>query len=194
MTSIAAAVAMVASGVAISQTPAGSTPSAATPGTAPNAVSDVRQDNGRTTKEFVRAATQAGSEEIAAAQLANSKSQSADVKAFAQKMIADHGKADAQLRQVASKKGFAVPVGPASEDSRMLIQLKEKSGATFDAAYARAMAEDHQKGVTLFQQAAQNPNLDRDVQKYAQSTLPTLQDHLTMANKLVAAHASQPVG
>jgi putative membrane protein len=163
--------------------PGNERPTAATPGVSLNSSA-----SGPATDDFIKSAEQAGSAEVVAAQFAVAHSQSPDVKAFAQRMISDHGAANAQLKDIAVRKGITVPTDVNSGQTRMMTQLQTQSGAAFDAAYAHAMAHDHTEAVALFKQAAANMKIDNDVRAFAQKTLPTLQDHLTAANKLVSDH------
>ena len=53
--------------------------------------------------EFVDKAAIAGKAEVQASQLALRQAQSPDVRAFAQRMVADHGKANARLNEIAAR-------------------------------------------------------------------------------------------
>jgi putative membrane protein len=61
-------------------------------------------------------------------------------------------------------------------------RLSKLSGGEFDAAYMRDMLKDHQEDVAEFQSAANNAQ-DPGVRAFASKTLPTLQDHLRMAEQ-----------
>jgi putative membrane protein len=52
----------------------------------------------------------------------------------------------------------------------------------FDSAYANQAVQDHIAAVGLFEDATNLP--DKDLRKFAEKTLPTLQKHLEMAEKL----------
>ena len=52
----------------------------------------------------------------------------------------------------------------------------------FDRAYMKDMVKDHKHDVSEFKKEAKKAK-DPDVQKFAQSTLPTLEEHLAMAQK-----------
>ena len=56
--------------------------------------------------EFVDKAAIAGKAEVQASQLALRQAQSPDVRAFAQRMVADHGKANARLNEIAARQGM----------------------------------------------------------------------------------------
>jgi len=136
------------------------------------------------TESFVKEASQAGMAEVEAGKLAESKGQSSAVKNFAKRMVADHTKADNELKSIASRKGIKVASALDSEHKAMIDNLRSKSGSDFDTAYEEGMASDHQKAVDLFQQAGSSANIDSDVKSFAEKTLPTLEKHKQMADAL----------
>jgi putative membrane protein len=131
---------------------------------------------------FVKKAALDGMTEVEAAQLALSKTQSPEIRKFAQRMVADHGKANAELTTIAKGKGIAPPKELDAEHKAMLDHLKSKSGEAFDAAYAEHMNMDHDKAIALFEGASESS--DVDLAQFAKKTLPTLKEHKSMAAKL----------
>src|SRR5262249_46165610 len=59
--------------------------------------------------EFVQKAAIAGLAEVKMAKLAIDRAQAPEVKQFARKMLADHTKANTELKRIADKKGLQVP-------------------------------------------------------------------------------------
>ncbi|KWF22756.1 DUF4142 domain-containing protein [Burkholderia pseudomultivorans] len=132
--------------------------------------------------EFVDQAALAGKSEVQASQLALKQAKSPDVRAFAQRMIADHGKANAKLRQIASSKGITPQTVQVSDPD--VEALRGKSDHDFDVAYVAAVGpEAHRKAVALFDGEARNGK-DAELRAFARSTLPTLKHHLSMAQAL----------
>jgi putative membrane protein len=131
---------------------------------------------------FVQKAAQDGMTEVEAARLALNKSQDKQIRDFAQRMVTDHGKANAELASIAKAKGIDAPNRLDAEHQAMVDTFKEKSGADFDAAYAHHMNMDHSKAVSLFEGAAKSG--DADLAAFAQKTLPTLKEHKKLAEKL----------
>jgi putative membrane protein len=144
---------------------------------------------GATPETFVKTAAQDGMTEVALAKLALSKSNDKEVKDFAQKMEQDHTKADQQLDSIAKTKGINVPTKLDAKHEAMVKSFGTKSGADFDAAYAKHMAKDHTKAVALFQAAAKSS--DADLAGFAQKTLPTLEVHKQMADNLEASTSTR---
>jgi len=120
--------------------------------------------------------------EVQLGQLATQKAQSDDVKKFGQRMVDDHSKANDQLKSIASQKGITVPSGLDAKDEALKDKLANMSGAQFDHAYMQAMVKDHKEDIAEFQKEASSGR-DPDVKGFASQTLPTLQDHLKMAEQ-----------
>ncbi|MCP8466272.1 DUF4142 domain-containing protein [Pseudomonas sp. ZM23] len=140
-------------------------------------------------QHFVTEASAAGMAEIDAAKLALKKSQSPDVKTFAQHIIDDHSKANATLKTLAEKHRLqlAESASLTNQAKAKVLDVREES---FDAAYANNQVGAHEEAVKLFTDAANNAS-DTDIRKFAQDTLPVLQQHLEMAQDLVKAHPSE---
>ncbi|MDP9585099.1 UNVERIFIED_ORG: putative membrane protein [Burkholderia contaminans] len=132
--------------------------------------------------EFIDKAAMAGKAEVQASQLALKQAQSADVRAFAKRMVADHGKANAKLTQIAARKGMKPQVEQISDPD--VEALRGKSGHDFDTAYVAAAGPDaHRKAVALFEGEARDGK-DAQLRAFAKATLPTLKHHLSMAEAL----------
>lgn len=138
--------------------------------------------------EFFQKAAMSGMTEIAAAKIAMTKSSDPQIKAFAQKMVKDHGRADTKLKALAMKKGVTLPTAIDSDHQDKLDELnKAKSGKEFDDQYSDMMSSAHDDAVDLFTDTAKDSK-DADVKMFATETLPTLRVHKTMADKLDDAH------
>jgi putative membrane protein len=61
--------------------------------------------------------------------------------------------------------------------------LAKLQGANFDREFMRHMVTDHEKAVRLFAAQAQD-GTDAELKAFAAKTLPTLQEHLRMAQTL----------
>src|SRR5207248_6588514 len=60
-------------------------------------------------KTFMKKAAKGGMMEVAMGKLAEQDGQSEDVKSFGKRMVTDHGKANDELKSIASKKGVQLP-------------------------------------------------------------------------------------
>ncbi len=135
---------------------------------------------------FLKDAAEAGYAEIDAGKLALQKGASAEVKAFAQKMVDDHKKADSELRSLAAAKGVKLPTDATMVAKGKAKILEKRDGTGFDHAYAENQVSAHKDAVELFDKASKNAK-DADVKAWAAKTLPTLQHHLLEAQALEAS-------
>jgi putative membrane protein len=131
---------------------------------------------------FVEKAAQDGMTEVELGKVALAKSQNAEVRDFAQRMVTDHGKANQELAALAKQKGIEAPRKLDSEHQAMVQMLEAKSGAAFDNEYSRHMNMDHTKAITLFEAASKSS--DADFAGFAKKTLPTLKEHKKLASRL----------
>ena len=132
--------------------------------------------------EFVDKAAMAGKAEVQASQLALKQAQSPAVRAFAQRMVTDHGKANARLNEIAARKGMKPQVEQIQDPD--VEALRGKSGHDFDVAYVAAVGPAaHRKAVALFEGEARDGR-DPQLRAFANTTLPTLRHHLSMAQAL----------
>lgn len=134
-------------------------------------------------RDFLENAAQAGNLEVAGSKLALEKARDPDVKAFAQKMIDDHGKAGQQLATLAQGKGYQAPTEPSLVQQAKLKALGLRDDS-FDKAYVDEIGVSaHQDAVKLFEKAS-NDVKDPNVKQFAIETLPVLQQHLEMATSM----------
>jgi putative membrane protein len=139
-------------------------------------VAQVRAED-MTADQFAHKAAVAGNFEIMTSNLALRQSRNEDVKSFAQQMVDDHSRADADLKDTAAKARLAKPDGTLDADHQaMLDRLKTESGAAFDKDYVGIQADAHQEAVDLFGDYAKNGG-NTQMKQFASRTLPTLQMH-----------------
>ena len=121
------------------------------------------------------------STEIDASKLAATRSDNADVKKFAARMVLDHTKLTLQLK-MAAPKGVTVPKD--NSDVDVLNSLKDLKGKQFDDAYIQKVGiEGHKKAVDAFTQEA-NSGQNAKLKAAAQKALPIIQHHYQMAQAL----------
>jgi putative membrane protein len=137
--------------------------------------------------DFMKSAAEGGMAEVELGKLAATKAQNPEVKKFAQMMVTDHTKANAELKALAAKKNVALPADMGSHKSAM-DDLNGLSGAEFDKEYVDSMVDDHEDTVAAFQKQADN-SADADVKAFAAKTLPTLKRHLEAIKEI---HSKMP--
>ncbi len=131
-------------------------------------------------QQFLMKAAQGGMAEVELGQLAEKNASNSSVKQFGQRMVTDHSKANEQAKSLAAQKSITLPASMNSTDQSLYRSLSSKTGSDFDKAYITAMIKDHHEDIAEFQHEA-NSGTDPDIKAWAAKTLPTLQEHLRMA-------------
>ena len=178
-----AATALAISTAAFAQNPRqvppvpGQTPDPRTANTAANAASsraNSRQGANLSTqdRDFMKKAAQGGMEEVEMGRMAEQQGQSADVKAFGKRMVAEHSKANDELMAIARKKGVQLTTHPPKKE--------KMSGPDFDKKYMADMIKDHEKDLAEFRSESQNGS-DPDLKAFASKGAKMVQKHLDLA-------------
>lgn len=140
--------------------------------------------------EFVQKAAMGNQFEIATSKLALEKSQSQDVKTFAQKMIDDHTEANNNLKAVlpeSTVKTASTEVTLDKKHQKMYDELKEKPASKFDDEYVDVQQKAHKEAVALFKDYADDGK-DAALKNFASKTLPALEQHKENVEQLDKAH------
>jgi putative membrane protein len=132
---------------------------------------------------FAKEAAIGGMAEVEMGQLAATKAQSPDVKQFGQRMVDDHGKANNELKSLASQKNWTLPTELDQKHKATRDKLEKLSGPAFDRAYMTEMVADHNKDVAAFGRESKTGK-DAELKAWAAKTLPTLQEHQKMAKEI----------
>jgi len=141
---------------------------------------------------FITEAAKGGLAEVTLGQMAVDKGESKEVKEFGRRMVQDHGKANEELKTLATAVGVPLPTEMSDEAKAFQSRLENLSGAEFDKAYMDEMLQDHTKDVSMFEKQA-GDGQNAQVKEWAQKTLPTLREHLSLAQsaaKNVSAQSS----
>jgi putative membrane protein len=134
---------------------------------------------------FLKNTANANMSEVAAAQMAQSKSQNDDVKNFAQHMIDDHTAMEKDVESAASGLKVTLPTSPSKSDQKDAKKLEALDGAAFDKAYMDAQVKGHKKVLAEMKHESsttQNAQL-RDM---ASKGSEKVADHLKMAEDVQA--------
>jgi len=140
-------------------------------------------------QEFIDDAAASNRAEIQTAQFVLQRTRNEALKHFAQKIVHDHSQALSQLGQLAGDEGLELRPGVSSKAAEALDQLKQAHGSTLDSEFLHNQQQDHAEAVAKFRQAQNSTALLAGVRDYARKTLPVLQEHLRMAQQLVATGA-----
>lgn len=124
--------------------------------------------------------------EVEAGKMAVTKSQSADVKAFAQQMIDDHSKALTEVQALAQAKGVTLPTELDAKHKAMAAKLDKLSGDKFDKEYMKNAGVSDHKTVHAMLMKDQKAAKDADVKALAGKMLPTVEQHMKSAEMITA--------
>jgi putative membrane protein len=95
-------------------------------------------------EEFVRDAALKNMAAVELSRIAIEKATNPDIRAFAQRMIEDHGAAAQTLKSILSGQPIQWPAQLDDKHSETADELAKKHGADFDRHYVEAIVENHQ--------------------------------------------------
>jgi putative membrane protein len=132
---------------------------------------------------FFQDAAKANQDEIDVGKLAQQKSSNSQVKSYGETLVSDHTKAQKELENLSAKKGASIEPYQGATARAEYQRLEGMSGANFDRSFVSQMVQDHEKAISMFEQALKNTQ-DPEVRNFINSTLPVLRKHLTEAQDL----------
>lgn len=137
---------------------------------------------------FVSKAMEGGKAEVQLGQIAQEKSQSNDVKQYAQKMVNEHLQMeDKWFKPVAQQIGVSEPKGPSKKDKKEIAKMQTLSGQQFDTEYIQDMVKNHKADLKDYQNEAQSAT-DPNVKQVAQQGSRIIQQDLQLAEQLAQNH------
>ena len=133
--------------------------------------------------QFADNAAIAGMTEVGLGKMAINRTSNQKIREFAHMMVADHGKANTELIELAKKKNITLPGALDTEHQKMTDSVSKLSGTDFARSYVNAMVEGHKKALALMQDEAANGK-DADLKAFAAKTAPVVQMHLDAITKI----------
>lgn len=133
---------------------------------------------------FLQKAVRGNAFELQTSQLALKRTNTPEVKAFAQKMITDHTKAEDELTVLL--KALAITEPSAALEPAQIEEIKLMQGVQnqdFDRIYVNAQINAHEAAVAAFRTFGASGSPPQ-VRAWAAKTLPTLEMHLAEVRKL----------
>jgi len=128
--------------------------------------------------------------EVEMGKMAQSKSQNADVKAFGQKMVDDHGKALTEVQTLAQSKGVTLPTELDAKHKALAAKLEKANGDAFDKAYTKQGGVAAHKDTLAKLQKASKAAKDADVKGQVDKMIPVVQEHLKHAEQVASGKMS----
>ncbi|MGI4733114.1 MAG: DUF4142 domain-containing protein [Janthinobacterium lividum] len=150
------------------------------------------QDKGsRQTRDYVQMAGQSDAFEMLEAQMALTQSSDPQVRAFAQRMLQDHGQTSHSLAQATAESGLKPPpMSVGADQAPLLAALQSVREPEFDKVYWRHQVIGHSSALTTAQKYAADGD-DPAVRQAAAASVPVIIAHLATAQQaLVRTGAS----
>jgi putative membrane protein len=133
--------------------------------------------------KFVKHEGAVGKAKLKLAELGAQKATRADVKAFAEMIVADHTKANEEMANLASTKGVELSAVIDPAHASTFQKLESYSGTEFDKEFLSEMVSGHKTCEASFETASKDAK-DIDVKAYANKMLPTIKAHHQKAVEL----------
>jgi putative membrane protein len=133
-------------------------------------------------RAFVATAANAGMEEVAAGKLAEHSVENTTVQQFAHRMVDDHSRANDELKRIAQADNITLPRHMDAKSKHEVDALKRTHDPHFGERYMAHQASDHQEVIDAFQKEA-DQGRNADLKRFASDTLPTLREHLQLAEQ-----------
>lgn len=127
--------------------------------------------------KFAHAAAVGGMTEVELGKVAEKNAASPQVKEFGAMMVADHGKANDELKGIAAGKGIQLPAELPKGKQAMVDKFAKLTGEEFDKAYVADMVKDHKKDLAEFQKAAKSLE-DPQLKAFAEKGAGMIEHHL----------------
>ncbi len=105
---------------------------------------------------FVKAVLERDLADLQLCQLAQSKSQSEDVKSLAQQITGTRTSLDNQVKTIAKQIDVGVPKNPNKKDKQAIAKIEALSGTDFDQQFLQMVGKSHSQDVKDFQSEAAN--------------------------------------
>jgi len=100
--------------------------------------------------DFAVAAANGGIMEVELGAYARDNAFNQQVKDFGTMMVANHSKANQELKSIALSKNIVLPTMVEGKEKKHMDELMKKKGKDFDKAYVSMMIDDHKKDVSEF--------------------------------------------
>lgn len=134
-------------------------------------------------KQFLMTASQGDLTEITLSKLALTKSSNSQVKAYAQRMIADHTKLESAMKPFADQMSVPPATALNPEHQQLLDQLQPLSGADFDKQYMSDMDTSHHATLDAFKSELSTTQ-DAQLKPTVMKGEKVVAKHTEMADKL----------
>jgi putative membrane protein len=132
--------------------------------------------------QYAVAAANGGMMEVELGKLAQNKAISPEVAKFANMMVADHTKANNELKTLAASKKISLPATLGDKFQKDYDDFSKMKREEFDKAYTDYMVKDHKEDIEEFKKEATDGK-DSELKAFASKHVPILEHHLQMAHQ-----------
>src|SRR5688500_1406190 len=138
-----------------------------------------------TDAKFFERTASANMLEVKLGKVAAERATSAEIKAFGERMVADHGKKIDELKVLAAKKNVALPTELLPQHEAECERIEALTGAEFDEGDAESMVGAHRDMEKLLRKTAETTQ-DNDIRTFANETIKGVLAHYEHAQKIDA--------
>jgi putative membrane protein len=131
-------------------------------------------------REFATKAARGGMTEVELGKLAQEKGSAKHTKDYGRMLVDDHSRMNSELKSVASRSNITLPADMGEEHRKTYDRLAKLSGAAFDREFFQEEISIHRKDIDEFQKEASSGS-DMPLKDFASRSIPTLQEHLRLA-------------
>ena len=142
-------------------------------------------------KTFIEEALAKSASEINHSKLALEKSQSTNIKIFAQRMIEDHISLNQQLTELAQKYDLSIPDLEKQANTTRIYRVEFKNEELFDQEYVNHQLNSHRDMIKLFRLIGRSE--DPEIRNFLSRVLDQLSHHLRMAQELAESFHSNNI-
>jgi putative membrane protein len=132
---------------------------------------------------FVHKAGEGDLAELEFSRLAADHAASPKVRAYAQRVVQEHGQSSRELAIIAAHENIALPDMVDEEHSQVLDALANEGGAAFDNNYITAMLAAHQQLAGLMKSSEAAVSTD-ELRSYIKKTLPVVEREQRLAQEV----------
>jgi putative membrane protein len=152
----------------------------------PETPTQARTVNSALDTSYIRVVMRGNLTEVALGRLADSRSESSEVKDFGKRMVDDHSAMSKSWNQLATSykmplPNYSVDFGEAGKEA--IDRLGKLKGSEFDQAYMSEMIQEHEQDLELFQRMRSSAQ-DPQIRELASSGYSTISQHLSLAREV----------
>jgi putative membrane protein len=143
-------------------------------------------------EQYLQTAIEGDRFEITGGQLAQQQGSTQAVKDYGARLVKDHSKSLKEATDLAKALGIDVPKAPSPSMQWELQTVAKFTGTQFDERYADLEAKDHQQDISEAKDEVKMGS-NRAIRRSAAKEIPTLKEHLKIAEQLGGKQGEDPL-